>query len=278
MKKSIQICFDELFELKCALAAGAGFRDVAVNFTPVFDKSESEWDAITEKIGGILADNGLSCNQIHPYYYDLRISSEIREERYEFAMKQSVKAAAKLGAAWCTFHPRSAVSKGFSTKAAFEDNREDLSASLEVAHRYGTGIAVENLPIFDGIRPVMPFYSSNPEDLCELVDSFADKQMGVCWDFGHANLMCMDMADAIRLVGSRIQCTHVHNNFQRFDDHLPPDQGNIPWDKALAALHAVGYTGALTLETHCHYTEPMVLDAFVKYNYGCLTWLETFFK
>ena len=278
MKKSIQIAYDELFPLKCTLAAKAGFRDVAVNFTPVLDKSESEWDAITEHIGTVLAENGLSCNQIHPYYYDLRISSEIREERCEFAMKQSVKAAAKLGAAWCTFHPRSAVSRGFSVKAALEDNRRDLGSYLEVAHKYGTGIAAENLPIFDGIRPVMPFYSSNPEDLCELVDGFADEKMGVCWDFGHANLMCFDMAEKIRLVGSRIKCTHVHNNMKNFDDHLPPDQGNIDWEKAMAALHEVGYTGALTLETHCQYAATPVLEAFVKYNYGCLAWLETLFQ
>lgn len=278
MKKSIQIQYDDLFALKCRLASEAGFRHVAVNYTQVLDKNEKEWDLLTEEIGEILAKNSLSCNQIHPYYYDLRISSELREEKYEFAMKQSVKAAAKLGADWCTFHPRSAVSKGFSSKAALEDNRRDLGSYLEVAHKYGTGIAAENLPTFNGMCPVMPFYSCDPDDLCELVDSFGDDRMGICWDFGHANLMYFDMAEKIRALGSRIKCTHVHNNDQTKDSHLPPDQGTIDWKSAIGALYEVGYTGALTLETHCQYTDADILAAFVKYNYGCLCWLEGFFK
>ena len=278
MRKSIQIKYDALFQLKCRLAAEAGFSEIAVNFTPILDKTESEWDAITDHIGGILADHGLRCGQIHPYYYDLRVSSECREERCEFAMKQSVKAAGKLGASWCTFHPRTSVTSGYSSRVAKKDNQRDFLTYLEVAHRYGTGIAAENLPVFGGMRPVMPFYSSDPEDLLELVDSIDDERMGVCWDFGHANLMHFDMANAIRLLGSRIQCTHVHNNMRREDDHLPPDQGNIDWKRAIGALREVGYTGALTLETHCQYDDPTVLAAFARYNYGCLVWLEELFK
>ena len=40
----------------------------------------------------------------------------------------------------------------------------------------------------------------------------------------------------------------------------------------------IGYSGAFTLETSCHYPEPMMLKTFAKYSYDSLCWLETKFK
>lgn len=277
MQKSIQIAYNELFEKKCEYAAAAGFRHISVNFTEIEAKTEYEWDVHTENIQRILDKTGIRCVQSHPYYYDLRISSEIMEEEHEFAIRQAIRASGKLGAAWCALHPRSSVSTGFRSTAALEDNRRAFSDYLEYAVKYGTGLAAENLPIFCGIRPAMPFYSSNYEDLCQLVDSFADEHVKVCWDFGHAHLMHFDQADAIRYMGDRIRCTHVHNNFRNDDSHLTPDSGSIDWPRVMAALASTGYDGALTLETHCCYTEDGLLASFARHNFGCLEYLERLF-
>lgn len=274
MQKSIQIAYDGLFRLKCALAAKAGFRHISVNFTPVLDRTADEWKAAADDIAGILEENGLRCVQSHPYYYDLRISSEETEERFEFAMHQAVIATAKLGGAWSVFHPRSSISTGFSAKQSFEDNYRAFSGYLETAVKHGSGIAVENLTIFPDVIPSMPFYSSNYEDVIALCDSLGDSRAAVCWDTGHANLMCFDQAQAIRTVGSRIQCTHIHNNFRTWDAHLTPDNGDIPWDKVMPAFRDIGYDGPLTLETHCLYPDPMLLESFAKFNYNCLEYLE----
>lgn len=277
MRKSIQIAYDELFKLKCELAAKAGFKEIAVNTTKVLDKTEDDWKQITSDIQEILDANGLKCSQSHPYYYDLLVSSEITEERYEFAMKQAIIASAKLGAEWCVFHPRTSLSTAFSVKQSFEDNKRAFSEYLEIAKKYGTGIAVENLPIFNDVLPAIPFYSSTPEDLMEFVDEFADEKLRICWDTGHANLMAFDQAEQIRRMGNRIQCTHIHNNFYIRDNHLTPDQGNIPWEKVMAAFKAIKYNGVLTLETHCCYTQPSLLASFARHNYACLSYLEELF-
>ena len=42
MQKAIQIAYDELFKLKCQLAAKADFRHIAVNYTPILYKTEDE--------------------------------------------------------------------------------------------------------------------------------------------------------------------------------------------------------------------------------------------
>ena len=274
MKKAIQIGYDNLFELKCNLAAKAGFKYISANYYPMLGKTDAEWEAAIENTARILDETGLSCIQIHPYYYDLLISSEKREESHEYAIHKAIEAGGRLGAEWVAIHPRSNLTTGLYRSKSFEDNKKDLSAYLETATKFGTGIAAENLLIADGITPIIPFYSWSCEDLCALVDSFDAPNMGICWDTGHANLIRFDQATAIRFMGERIKCTHIHNNFGKNDDHLTPDQGTIPWKKVMKAFAEVNYGGPLTLETHCCYTEPALLESFAAHNLNCLKFLE----
>lgn len=273
MVKAIQIAYDEHFELKCSFAAEAGFQGISVNFNDMKDLSDKAWSEAPEKITGILNKNGLKCVQTHLPYYDLRLSAEIREEKVEEAIKNSVITSGKIGAPWCVYHPRSAITDGFMSKKALEINKKVITEYINAAVKAGTGIALENLPIFD-ITPKMPFYPSDYGDLCDLHDALKCDSVSVCWDFGHANMMHYDQAQAIKYLGSRIACTHIHNNFKRSDDHLPPDQGNIDWKKVMGAVNEINYSGPLTLETHCRYHDEELLKSFAKHNYACLVYLE----
>ena len=169
-----------------------------MNFHVYRGKTEYEWETATEHIQQILERTGIACVQSHPYFYDVNLSSEIRVEEHEFRVLQAIKASGKLGAGWCAMHPRTSLTTGFRRRASLEDNRRAFSDYLECAVKYGTGIAAENLAIFVDIDPAKPFFSSNYEDLCDLVDSFADDRMKICWDFGHAHLMRFDQPEAIR--------------------------------------------------------------------------------
>jgi len=278
MKKTIQISCNEWFEKKCEFAAAAGFKHISVALTEIPEKTESEWELLTDEIGNILAKNGLSCVQSHLYWYPLKISSEIKEEKNEFSIKQAIIASGKLGAQWCAMHPRTSITSGFSVEQSMQDNISSISEYLEYAIKYNTGIAVENLPIFPHIWPAYPFFGWDYHDLCELVDYFQDEHVGVCWDTGHAHLMAYDQAEAIHFLGERIKCTHIHNNKRETDSHFPPDNGNIDWQQVMDALVSVGYDGALTLETHCEYQTSDLLLNFAKHNFGCLEYLESLVK
>ena len=277
MQKAIQIDYNDLFSLKCQYAAEAGFKHVAVNFNGVLDKSEDDWKALTEDIQGTLEKNGLSCIQSHLHCYDLLQSSEIPDKKSDFAIRQSIIATGALGGKYGVYHPRSSVSTGWRTSAAFEDNRRILSGFLDTAIKSGVSIAAENIPVFPD-HPKWQFYSSDLEDLAALVDSFNDPHICVCWDFGHANLMEIKQADALRYLGNRIKCLHIHNNFGAHDDHSTPDTGTVDWYNILPVLADIGYNGALTLETHCRYDEPMLLKSFAKHNFVCLEFLEGLIK
>lgn len=277
MQKAIQIDYNDLFSLKCQYAAEAGFKHIAVNFNGILDRTEDQWKALTENIQRVLDENGLSCVQSHLHCYDLLQSSEIPDKRSDFAIRQSIIASGKLGAKFGAYHPRSSVNSGFLQSRSFEDNRKLLSSYLEIAIKHNTAIAVENIPVFPD-HPDMPFYSSDYEDLAALVDSFNDPHICVCWDFGHANLMEIKQADALRYLGNRIKCLHIHNNFGAHDDHSTPDTGTVDWYNILPVLADIGYNGALTLETHCRYDEPMLLKSFAKHNFVCLEFLEGLIK
>ena len=279
MKKAIQIAYNDLFEYKCECAAKAGFDCIAVNYTEVLGKTESEWQAITQNIARILDKTGLSCHQTHPHYYNLFISSEILEEDMEFNIRQSIISGSALGAKYHVIHPRtSTTATSYGSRTSLKDNLRWIGGLLDCAVKHGSKIAVENIPIFPRSGKLFYFYSANVEDHMELVDTFDDKNLVACWDFGHANLSESDQARSIEMMGSRIKCTHVHNNFGYGDRHLPPDCGDIAWDKVMGAMNRIGYDGALTLETHCAFEDKDFLLSFAKHNFANLVYLEKLFS
>ena len=123
-----------------------------------------------------------------------------------------------------------------------------------------------------------PLFSHNAEHLIGLVDSLNCDSIGVCWDFGHANLLFAQQQQMIRALGKRIKCTHVHNNWGVHDDHATPIYGNIKWDAVMPALAEIGYSGPLTLETHCWYDDNALLHSFARHNYDSLLYLEGLMK
>lgn len=277
MNKAIQIAYNEFFEKKCRIASDAGFRHIAVNYTEIEGKKEDEWKRITEDIQRILDNNRLSCVQSHPHCYNPFASSEIIDEDLEFNIRQSIISSAEVGAKYCVIHPKTSVNSGYRESVSLEDNKKWFSSLIECANKHGTGIVAENLPIFPSARCIRPLFSSNPDHLIELVDLFGKESLGVCWDFGHANLCRGDIDQSVMIsaLGTRIKCTHVHNNWGIRDDHAPPIYGNIDWTKAMRALYSFGYDGPLTLETHCWYEDETLLCSFARHNYDSLVYLES---
>jgi sugar phosphate isomerase/epimerase len=95
---------------------------------------------------------------------------------------------------------------------------------------------------------VMPNALSTPDALCRLIeDDLEGADVGVCLDYGHANLGG-DVAEAIETISGHLFTTHLHDNAGRRDDHLVPYAGKIDWDAAMMATQKVGYDGVLMFE------------------------------
>jgi len=270
MERAMQLEYNPTFDYRCGCIAKAGFKNIDVDFWQLLGKNEDEWNKSVEDILKIMDKHNLKCVQTHPYFYDLRVPSDEIDEEIEFAIKQGIIAGAKLGADWCVVHPRSAVNAENYKEKSLRDNVRKFSEYLEYAVKFGTGLAAENL-LPRGEKE--PFYGANYMDLCELVDTINDKHLQICWDTGHANCMSFDQAEAVRYLSKRIKSTHVHNNYKDQDWHLPPNHGNIEWDKVMKAFSDIGYDGALTLEIGCNYYDEDLIESYYRHNYAALDYL-----
>ena len=95
---------------------------------------------------------------------------------------------------------------------------------------------------------VMPNSLSSAAAICQLIeDDLEGLDVGICLDYGHANLMG-DLSDAIETVSGHLWTTHVHDNDGRSDDHRVPFAGRIDWDAAMMETQKIGYDGVLMFE------------------------------
>lgn len=116
--------------------------------------------------------------------------------------------------------------------------RRSLEEIVVIAAESGVRVAVE----------VIPNALSTPDALVRLIeDELEGLDVGVCLDYGHANLMG-DLAEAIETVSGHLWTTHVHDNKGREDEHLVPFMGSIDWGIAMMETQKIGYDGVLMLE------------------------------
>lgn len=277
MRSSIQIREEEHFNLLLQYAAEAGFREIAVSFGSTDVVFRSDFADVVSRMIEKLDRYGIACTQTHLPCYHLLVSAEETNEETENAIRESIRQSARLGAAWAAFHPRSAVNDGYNRKKSFESNKKMLDGYLEDAEKYGTGIAVENMPLYPFTRPDWRFFGGGWEELCELCDSFRSDKIGICWDFGHAHTAALDQAEAFRAIGNRLKITHVHDNYRNGDHHQLPllasvEWNSVDWTNTMKALGAANYTGPLTLEVI--YPPTPMLKSFVQCGFDSLTCLK----
>lgn len=113
--------------------------------------------------------------------------------------------------------------------------RDHLTEYAEAARSLGVCIAFETDWKNSGL-------------LLDFVSDVDERSCGICFDTGHAQVDSGAVALAEKL-GTRVVCTHIHDNNGSEDQHLPPFQGVIDWPGVVRALWEAGYRGRFTFET-----------------------------
>lgn len=255
-------------------AAGLDGVDVSICDAAFFQ--EKDWETKIYKIKEMIDERGLKCVQMHLPVYDIFLSSEIILDEVRDSIMKSLRAMKILGCEWGAYHPRTAFTRGCDPEASRLDNYNEISVYLEEAERLGVGIAIENIPIFPDC-PHYKFYTADYQDFRELLDSFKSDKIGVCWDFGHANLMATRQERALELFGDRIKITHIASNRGYFDDHLVPTVGTVNWRSLMPLFKKCGYNGALNLELN-YYDMGSALKSYFAHGYDGLCMLEELFN
>ena len=237
-----------------------GFEALDMNFCmldmPGYVLAGSGWQERVDKIGETAALQGMELYQSHvPFVsgFAMSLNPKFREPGYEAYFSECIRRACiangRLGVSWTVAHPLSFPELNYERKASLEANRKFYDPFVELSLKNGTGFTFENaLPNLERTQPVR--YCQHYEELIELVDSYADPMVGICWDTGHANQMKLDQEKAILSMGSRIKCLHLNDNhYGARDEHLLPFMGEVNWDGVVRALVKTGYSGTLNYET-----------------------------
>lgn len=221
------------------------FCSATESFSPLRTQKWLDWaNTIREE-----ADNlGITFVQTHlPFYNFCHPVTGVIEDTEEI-LRKAIVCTKILGAEWTVAHPGTDFGSGL-LEVSREKNMKYFSRNLEYAETNGVGICIENMADFPG-QGFRRSYCANVEELGELVDELSQNygNVGICWDFGHANLIYKDQVPCLKYLSDRIKVTHVHDNSGENDEHRPPYLGNVNWEAIMPALKEIGYKGDFSFE------------------------------
>ena len=238
-----------------------GFDNIDIPFDfitcPTYLLGGDDWQQKVDKLADTAAKLGMAVPQSHlPWVQGGWFDRDPRrgfcpdfKEYFTECMRRSYVASQMLGVRYATVHPMGYHDAVDSTEIQLRRNHEYYDKLVEYGARLGVGTAFENM------RPDCPAwgsatrYSQYYRDLIELVDSYHDPLVGICWDTGHAHQSGTDQAVAIRAMGSRLKNLHINDNhYGTRDEHLLPFMGEIDWESLLTALVEIDYQGVLNYE------------------------------
>ena len=103
----------------------------------------------------------------------------------------------------------------------------------------GAVIALENV------------YEREPGILRRLLEALHSRQVCFCFDTGHFNVFARaPLEDWMEQLGRFIGHLHLHDNFGKFDEHLPVGGATFPFGLFFAALKKLDVRPTVTLEAH----------------------------
>ena len=151
-------------------------------------------------------------------------------------VKRALEAAEVLPFLSCAIH------LGNRTERWDEVNLEYALTALEhlraFARPLGVQLLVEN----------MEGEFATPEHLLEVLRTGHFDDIGVCLDVGHAHLGD-GVAEALEVLGERVQELHLHDNQGVKDEHLWPGNGTLGWEALWPAFEGLksGVRGVLEI-------------------------------
>ena len=254
----------------------AGYEDVDFNFCLMnqydLELTNDHWMDWVKEMKEVLAELNMTAGQAHTPFYNVLDPTSVKDvDHTEEMVRRSIKAAGELGVKAIVIHAGTHFSDN-DYKKILRENVEYFKPHVELAAGYGMKVAVENL--FDKMDPNRGYrlrrYTARVDEVLEVADTLSRDydNVGVCWDFGHANEMGWDQPQALEMIGERLIALHVQDNYGVIDDHLLPYHGTIEWEPLMKTLKKIGYEGVFAYETHKATTrvpEPLI-DAILAYS------------
>jgi sugar phosphate isomerase/epimerase len=155
---------------------------------------------------------------------------------------QAAEAAALLQVQYFVVHPgpeSRAEIPAEERLARMEHVAATLNLVAQRCRALGLGCVLENK------LPHLLF--GHTSDILWILDAIDTPGVGACLDTGHAAL-AGDMYHLVQKLSGHLRMLHVHDNSGNADDHRPPGDGTIEWERLLRGLVEINFRGALILE------------------------------
>ncbi len=150
----------------------------------------------------------------------------------------------------------------YDIEKSIEHNIKYLEPFVEKAQENNILIAIENGTQMEKDEPLFKNTAPYIDELIKIVEYYNNKYkkevLGICFDFGHANVGNLDIYNEIKKIGNKLKVTHIHDNYGT-DSHNQPFDGTINWIDVKNALIEINYDGELTSEVR--YTKEELNDS-----------------
>ena len=209
----------------------------------IFALNDEEFERILLRDKAEIEAAGLEICQTHGVWPYDDTKPEQKALKFE-AMVKSIRGTAIIGSEYVIVHP--VMPFGWKESPHHEkdvlENIEYMKQLVPYAEKYNVKIALENMP-----NPYVP--CGSVEELAECIDAVNSPYLVACLDVGHSTAVGCDAGEAVRILGSRLHCLHVHDNDGKHDFHWFPYYGVTNWTNFTDALKEIGYAGYMSIET-----------------------------
>jgi sugar phosphate isomerase/epimerase len=251
------------WEKALEMLAKAGFDCVDMTLTAMAKDPDDIFlqpgaDELCRRIRAKAEALGLSFNQCHaPYQMDMKPWLEGERDHILHLLTTAIRLAGILGAKNVVVHPVQCMNYLNSDPEWVKQvNVEFYSALIPAAKAAGVTIAIENMwqrHLWN--KSIVASVCSSPYELKAYVDACnaVEPVFTACLDIGHCLLTGHDPVNAVRVLGGRLGCLHVHDVDGVNDSHTCPMTMKVDFPAVAAALREIGYKGDFTLEADCYY-------------------------
>ncbi len=185
---------------------------------------------------------------------------KVAMERFARDIRAGIDAAAIMDIPLAVIHPIALHGKRHTAETWTRANMEFLTPICEYAEKKGINLCIENMASsceVDGDH----LYGCTAAEILSLAEAL---DVGVCWDFGHANISGRPVNDVLCLK-NKLMTVHAHDNNGYTDLHIMPFDGRIDWE-AVARAHAqIEYNGYINVEVRAG---DVPSDSYVREEFG----------
>jgi sugar phosphate isomerase/epimerase len=194
---------------------------------------------------GRLKELGMEAYSFHaPFAQNIDIaSSDIAQRAASVAeIFKAAEAAALLHVHYFVLHP------GPENPAAIPAEEQLPRMQNVIGSLNQIALRCKELGIMCVLENKLPhLLFGNTSDILWILDGINTADVGVCLDTGHA-FLANDMHSLVHKLSGHLRMIHAHDNNGANDNHSPPGDGKIDWEKFLHDLIEVQFRGALILE------------------------------